>query len=182
MISTRDFGALTTQNVVGRVLSLCPCHRQGELQQRRHRAGPPRHQRRRHAANDIIDSPFNIDPPGTVGLGWENDVRSNTADAGLFVTTDIAWDNGLDLTLGGRYDAYNVRSVDLGVLAFEPASGRGGKGSLHLFRQPQSYKTDWGLVPYVTNAKSSAIEIGQASQVLTSPAGGRRLAVQFLSQ
>ena len=51
--------------------------------------------------NDIIDSPFNSDPPGAVGMGWENDVRSNTSDAGLFVTSDLAWEHGLDLTLGG---------------------------------------------------------------------------------
>ena len=117
--------------------------------------------------NDIIDSPFNIDPPGAVGLGWENDVRSNTADAGLFATSDIAWDKKLDLILGGRYDAYNVRSLDQGVLAFEPPAGRGGKGSL-TYSASLSYKTDFGLIPYVTNAKSSAIELGQASQVLTS--------------
>ena len=30
------------------------------------------------AANDIIDSPFNVDPPGTVGLGWDYDVRTRT--------------------------------------------------------------------------------------------------------
>ncbi len=119
------------------------------------------------APNDIIDSPFNIDPPGTLGLGWENDVRSNTNDAGLFVTSDIAWKHGLDLTLGGRYDAYNVRSVDDGVLAFEPGSGKGSKGAL-TYSASLSYKTDFGLVPYVTSAKSSAIEIGQASQVMTS--------------
>ena len=88
----------------------------------------------------------------------------------LFATSDIAWDKRLDLILGGRYDAYNVRSVDLGVLAFEPASGRGGKGAL-TYSASLSYKTDWGLVPYVTNAKSSAIEIGQASQVADVPAG-----------
>ena len=119
------------------------------------------------AANDIIDSPFNSDPPGTLGLGWENDVRSNTSNAGLFFTTDMAWDHGLDLTLGGRYDAYTVRSVDQGVLAFEPPSGRGSKGSL-TYSASLSYVTDWGLVPYLTNAKSSALEIGQASQVMTS--------------
>jgi iron complex outermembrane receptor protein len=119
------------------------------------------------AANDIVDSPFNIDPAGAVGLGWESDVRSNTNDAGLFVTSDIAWEHGLDLTLGGRYDAYNVRSVDQGVLAFEAPSGRGAKGSL-TYSASLSYKTDFGVVPYITNAKSSAIEIGQASQVATS--------------
>jgi iron complex outermembrane recepter protein len=118
------------------------------------------------APNDIIDSPFNIDPPGTVGLGWENNVESNTADAGLFATSDIAW-KSLDLILGGRYDAYNVRSVDKGVLAYEPANGEGGKGAL-TYSTSLSYKSDWGLVPYLTNAKSSAIEIGQASQVATA--------------
>ena len=118
-------------------------------------------------ANDIIDSPFNTDPAGAVGLGWENDVRSNSADAGLFVTSDIAWKHGLDLTLGGRYDAYNVRSVDLGVLPYEPASGRGSKGAL-TYSASLSYKAGFGLVPYVTNAKSSSLEIGQAGQVMTS--------------
>ena len=43
------------------------------------------------APNDIIDSPFSIDPPGTVGLGWENDVISDTTDAGLFLTSDATW-------------------------------------------------------------------------------------------
>jgi iron complex outermembrane receptor protein len=117
--------------------------------------------------NDIIASPFTVVPPGSLALGWENDVRSNTTDAGLFVTSDIAWRQGLDLTLGGRYDDYTVRSVDDGVLAFEPGSGQGAKGSL-TYSASLSYKTDFGLVPYVTNAKSSAIEIEQASQVMTS--------------
>ena len=112
-------------------------------------------------------SPFSSVAPGQQALGWENDVRSNTADAGLFATTDIAWQHGLDLTLGGRYDAYNVRSVDLGVLPYEPGSGAGGKGSL-TYSASLSYKSDFGLVPYLTNAKSSAVEIGQASQVMTS--------------
>ena len=98
------------------------------------------------SANDIIDSPFNVDPPGTVGLGWENDVRTNSSDAGVFVTTDLNWDDGLDLTLGGRYDDYNVRSVDMGVLAFEPASGRGNAGRF-TYSASLSYKTPWGLVP-----------------------------------
>ncbi len=117
-----------------------------------------------------------------MGLGWENDVRSTTADAGLFVTSDVAWNKRLDLILGGRYDTYNVRSVDRGVMAFEPPDGRGGKGAL-TYSASLSYKTDWGLVPYVTNAKSSAIEIGQASQVATSLlAGNDWLSASFLNE
>ena len=82
------------------------------------------------APNDIFASPFDPAVPGTIPLGWENDVRSNTSDAGLFAVSDITWDKHLDLTLDGRYDAYDVRSVDLGVLSLEPASGRGSKGAL----------------------------------------------------
>ncbi len=134
------------------------------------------------AANDIIDSPFNIHPPGTIGMGWENDVRTNSADAGAFLTSDMTWDDSLDLTLGGRYDDYNVRSIDAGVLAFEPASGRGNAGRF-TYSASLSYKTPWGLVPYVTSAKSSAVEIGQASQVLTSLLAGRDwLSASFLDE
>src|SRR6185312_11873780 len=134
------------------------------------------------AANDIIDSPFNVDPPGAIGLGWENDVRSNTSDAGAFLTTDIAWDNGLDLTVGGRYDAYNVRSVDAGVLSYEPGSGRGDAGRF-TYSASLSYKTPFGLVPYVTSAKSSAIEIGQADEVLTNLLASRDwLSSSFLNE
>ena len=132
--------------------------------------------------NDIIDSPFNVDPPGAIGLGWENNVRSNTSDAGAFLTTDLVWDDSLDLTLGGRYDDYNVRSVDVGVLSFEPASGRGNAGRF-TYSASLSYKTPWGLVPYVTSAKSAAVEIGQASEVLTSLLAARSwLSNSFLNE
>ena len=133
-------------------------------------------------ANTLIASPFATVGPGQLALGWENDVRSNTADAGAFVTSDIAWEHGLDLTLGGRYDAYNVRSVDVGVLPYEPGSGQGGKGAL-TYSASLSYKTDFGVVPYITNAKSSAVEIGQASQVMTSLlAANDWLSASFLNE
>jgi len=117
--------------------------------------------------NDIFASPFVTLPTGQESLGWENNVHSTTADTGIFATSDLAWDKKLNLILGGRYDAYNVRSVDLGVLPFEPGSGKGGKG-MFTYSASLNYKTDFGLVPYVTEAKDSAVEIGQASQVLPS--------------
>ncbi|HWM61829.1 MAG TPA: TonB-dependent receptor [Rhizomicrobium sp.] len=177
----RDFGLLKTQTVAGGSYRIV--HAIGKesfnsgviaLDRRDISQGP--------AANDIIDSPFNVDPPGTIGLGWENDVRSNTADAGAFVTSDLTWDDSLDLTVGGRYDAYNVRSVDQGVLAYEPAGGHGNAGRF-TYSASLSYHTPWGLVPYVTTAKSAAIEIGQASQVLTSLLAGRDwLSNSFLNE
>jgi len=177
----RDFGLLKTQTATG--LSYRYVHAIGKES---FNSGAIALDRRDisfgAAPNDIIDSPFNVDPPGTIGMGWENDVRTNTADAGAFITTDLTWDDSLDLTLGGRYDDYNVRSIDAGVLAFEPASGRGNAGRF-TYSASLSYKTPWGLVPYVTTAKSSAIEIGQASEVLTSLLAGRDwLSDSFLNE
>ena len=132
-------------------------------------------------ANDIIDSPFNTDPPGSIGLGWENNVHTNTNDAGAFITSNAMW-NDFDLTLGGRYDAYNVRSTDTGVLSFAPAAGRGNAGRF-TYSASLAYTTPWGLVPYVTTAKNSAIELGQASQVSTSLLANRGwLSNSFLNE
>ncbi|MCP5411288.1 MAG: TonB-dependent receptor plug domain-containing protein [Alphaproteobacteria bacterium] len=161
----RDIGAVKTQTVAG--LSYRHVHARGResynsgviaLDRRDISVGP--------AANDIIDSPFNIDPPGTVGLGWENDVTTSTGDAGAFITTDASW-KGFDLVLGGRYDNYHVRSTERGVLAYAPPSGRGNAGRFG-WSASLSYDAPFGLVPYVTIAQSSALEIGQASQVSTS--------------
>ncbi|HVV28662.1 MAG TPA: TonB-dependent receptor [Rhizomicrobium sp.] len=161
----RDFGAVKTQTVAG--FSYRYVHAIGRESYNSGVIALDRRDISQGASpDDIIDSPFNIHPPGVTGLGWENDVRTSTADAGAFLTTDAAW-KGFDLTLGGRYDAYNVRSADTGVLSFEPAGGRGNAGRF-TYTASLSYRAPWGLVPYVTSAKSSAIEIGQASQVLTN--------------
>ena len=176
----REFGGVKTQSVAG--VSYRYVHAIGResfnsgviaLDRRDISFGP--------VANDIIDSPFNINPPGTIGLGWENNVHTNTGDAGVFVTSDAVWNN-FDLTVGGRYDAYNVRSTDSGVLAFAPATGRGNAGRF-TWSASLSYTTPWGLVPYVTTARNSAVEIGQASQVSTSLLAARSwLSNSFLNE
>jgi iron complex outermembrane receptor protein len=117
------------------------------------------------APNDIIDSPFNIDPPGSIGLGWENNVASNIADAGLFGLSDLAYDR-LHLLLGGRLDQYNVRSRDSGVLAFEPPSGA-ANGGRFTWSASLSWQDASGLTPYLTHARSDSPETGQAGEIPT---------------
>jgi iron complex outermembrane receptor protein len=117
-------------------------------------------------SNDIFAGPFGAVPAGSLALGWENNVRTNTGNGGAFVTSDIAW-NSLNLILGSRYDDYDVRSVDAGVLPFEAPYGR-GKKDLFTYSASLSYQTPWGLVPYLTYAKNAAVEVGQADQVVTS--------------
>ena len=125
------------------------------------------------ATRDIKDPDKTIVPPSrpnseaVKGESREPVRHTATADAGLFVTSAIAWDKALQLVLGGRYDAYNVRSLDLGVMSFAPARGRDNAGRF-TGSASLSYKTDWGLIPYVTTARSSAVEIGQAGEVSTS--------------
>jgi iron complex outermembrane receptor protein len=114
---------------------------------------------------DIIASPFDTLPAGTVGLGWENDNRSTLQDSGLFATTDIyLWEN-LNLTLGGRYDFYQVKSQDTGLYSFQPTGEfEAGKGK-GTYSASLSYKTPWGVMPYFTYAETSALETGQAGDI-----------------
>jgi iron complex outermembrane receptor protein len=39
--------------------------------------------------NDIIDSPFSLEPAGVQGLEWENDNRGDWKETGLFFTSDV---------------------------------------------------------------------------------------------
>jgi iron complex outermembrane receptor protein len=122
--------------------------------------------------SDIICDPFTLGITGdsypSDCLGWETDVHSTVNDAGLFFTSDIAFDKRLDLTLGGRWDEYDVTSSDTGILAYEPTgpmSASSGKGT---FTASLSYKLPFGLMPYGTIAQTSALEYGQASDISTS--------------
>jgi iron complex outermembrane receptor protein len=122
--------------------------------------------------NDIIDSPYSPDPPGSVGLGWENDVYTNSRQNGVFATTDIAVGGKLDLILGGRYDDYSVTSRELGgAIAFEAPYGRAGKG-MGTYTLAVTYKLPYGFMPYYTYSKAAALEVGQASQIPTSLLAG----------
>ena len=95
------------------------------------------------AANDIIDSPFNVDPPGTIGLGWENDVRSNTGDAGAFVTTDMAGTTvSISPWAGAMTTIMCARWMWACWLSNLPA-GRGNAGRF-TYSASLSYKTPFG--------------------------------------
>ena len=117
-------------------------------------------------ANDIIDSPFNTDPAGAVGLDWESDLSSTIGNAGVFAYSDLS-QGKLHLLLGGRYDHFNVRSRDSGVLAYAPPSGRGDGGHFS-WSGSLSWQSDTGLTPYLTHARSNAVEAGQAGEVPTT--------------
>jgi iron complex outermembrane receptor protein len=116
-------------------------------------------------ATDIIDSPFSTEPAGVQGLEWESDNKSTWRQTGLFFTSDVKLGQRLTLTLGGRYDGYDVASNDTGFLSFtvpgRQADGR-GKGT---YSASLTYQTPFGLTPYVSYAKASALEVSQAGDI-----------------
>lgn len=117
-------------------------------------------------ATDIFDSPF--DNQG--GLGWETDVKSRWNDFGVFLTTDIVI-GGLNVILGGRYDSYYAKSKDLGVFVFGPAelkTGVDGKKDKFTYSASATYKLPGGFMPYVTYARSAALEVEQAGDIRPS--------------
>ncbi|HTK36670.1 MAG TPA: TonB-dependent receptor [Caulobacteraceae bacterium] len=121
---------------------------------------------------DIFDDPFSNEPGG-IGLTWETDVRSHWRDAGLFGVADLSWSN-LTLTLGGRYDDYRVSSSDHGTIVFGATPGReytAGKGDW-TYSASLAWKAPGGLMPYVTYAEASALEVNQAGGVAPSLVSG----------
>jgi iron complex outermembrane receptor protein len=121
---------------------------------------------------DTICDPFikgiTDDQIPTDCLGWEQDIHSRINDAGLFDTADVQVAKRLDLILGGRYDYYDVKSSDSGILAYEPPGPVSASKWLGTYSVSLSYKLGWGLMPYATYAQASALEYGQAGDLSTS--------------
>lgn len=114
---------------------------------------------------DIIDAPF-FNSPG--GVGWETDIRSRWSDAGVFATTDVAVGPRLNLVLGGRYDRFAATSQDTGIFPFETTAVVHTAKGRWTWSASAAYQIGWGLMPYVTYARGSALEVGQAGDLRPS--------------
>lgn len=110
---------------------------------------------------DIIGNPFNAGD----GVKWENDNKSDWKQRGVFFTTDIMIGEQLNLMLGGRYDDYDVKSNDTGFLSYTVAGQqKAGKGQ-GTYTASLTYKTPVGVMPYISYAKASALEMSQAGDI-----------------
>ena len=115
--------------------------------------------------NDIFDDPFSIEPGG-ISLKWDLNNISKWHDRGAFTVLDFTLYDRLNLVFSGRYDDYSVKSSDVGTAA-SAANRRGfkdarGKGT---YSVSASYKTPFGLMPYITYAETAALEVSQAGDV-----------------
>lgn len=160
----RDFGAVTTKSILG------ASYRDFSGRRREsYNSGLIALDRRDISygatASDIIDSPFSSEPAGVQGLGWENDNKGTWSQTGLFFTSDVKLGQRLTLTLGGRYDWYDVAANDTGVLSYTVAgrqTDRRGKGT---YSASVTYQTPVGLMPYISYAKASTLEVSQAGEL-----------------
>ncbi|MDB5454751.1 MAG: TonB-dependent receptor [Caulobacter sp.] len=113
---------------------------------------------------DIIDSPFTTEA-GNVGLQWENDNKTTWTQQGVFFTSDIMFGERLNLMLGGRYDDYDVKSNDTGFLSYQIAGEQKASKGKGTYTASLTYKTPAGIMPYITYAKASALEMSQAGDI-----------------
>jgi iron complex outermembrane recepter protein len=88
-------------------------------------------------------------------------------DYGIAAMTDLTWDFGLNIVLGLRYDSIDVKTTTRGDLllnkgpiatAEDTFSGTSWNASI-------SYKFDFGLIPYFTQAEQATLVAGQGAEI-----------------
>jgi iron complex outermembrane receptor protein len=160
----RDFGVVGTKTIVGAGYRAFDGRRRESFN-----SGLIALDRRdiNHGATptDVIDSPFSTEPAGVQGLEWENDNKSTWSQAGLFFISDVKLGQRLTLTLGGRYDRYGVEANDTGVLSYTIAGRQGDSRGKGTYSTSLTYQTPVGLMPYISYAKASALEVSQAGDI-----------------
>ncbi len=99
--------------------------------------------------NDIFATPLT-----DTTIAWDSDFDSQWSDTGIAMLVDLQLGE-LSLLLGGRYDHYDVESSDAGVTTFgAPTSGEATEGDFS-YSASLSWRSQAGIVPYITFAKGS---------------------------
>lgn len=102
-----------------------------------------------------------------IGRDFDNHDTGTYTDLGFAVMTDLTWEMGLNIVLGARYDTIDVETTRRGDLllnqttidtAEETFDGTSWNASI-------SYKTDFGLIPYITTAEQATIIAGQGAEI-----------------
>ena len=113
---------------------------------------------------DTLGSPFDAGS----GYGWDNNVESTWNDAGIYAMLDSNLGNAIDITLTGRYDWYAAESVDRGTLCYCTPGHQYNDDGKFTYSAMAMVPLPYGFRPYVTYAKTSAIEFGQVGDVAPS--------------
>lgn len=108
-----------------------------------------------------------------IGYNFDNYDEGNYLDLGLAAMTDLTWENGINVVLGARYDTIDIESTSRADLLLgadgteEPISDSERVGGWS-WNASFSYKTPWGLIPYVTRSRQATIIAGQGAEIPVS--------------
>ena len=102
------------------------------------------------------------------GFGYSNYDVGNYLNLGVAAMTDLTWENGWNVVLGLRYDSVDVESTTPGGITLfggdEDVTAEDKEDGIS-WNASVSYKTDFGLVPYITVAEQATIVAGQGANI-----------------
>ncbi len=102
------------------------------------------------------------------GFGYSNYDVGNYLNLGVAAMTDLTWENGWNVVLGLRYDSVDVESTTPGGITLfggdEDVTAEDKEDGIS-WNASVSYKTDFGLIPYVTVAEQATIVAGQGANI-----------------
>ncbi|WP_334047877.1 TonB-dependent siderophore receptor [Alteromonas gracilis] len=102
------------------------------------------------------------------GFGYSNYDIGNYLNLGLAAMTDLTWENGWNIVLGLRYDSVDVESTTPGGITLfggdEDVTAEDKEDGIS-WNASVSYKTEFGLIPYITVAEQATIVAGQGANI-----------------
>ena len=102
-----------------------------------------------------------------IGRDFDNYDEGSYTDLGIAAMTDITWDMGLNIVLGVRYDTIDVDATSRGDLLLTPADIISVEETFDgvSWNASVSFKTDFGLIPYITAAEQATLIAGQGAEI-----------------
>ncbi len=88
-------------------------------------------------------------------------------DYGIAAMTDLTWDSGLNAVLGVRYDSIDIKSTSRGdkLLVEAPITTEEDTVDGVSWNASISFKTEFGLIPYITVAEQATLIAGQGAEI-----------------
>lgn len=102
-----------------------------------------------------------------IGRDFDNYDDGSYTDLGIAAMTDITWDMGLNIVLGVRYDEIDIETTSRGDLLLTTADISTAKDTFDgvSWNASISFKTEFGLIPYITSAEQATLVAGQGAEV-----------------
>ncbi|MBU3019705.1 TonB-dependent receptor [Paraglaciecola agarilytica] len=98
---------------------------------------------------------------------YDNYDKGNYTDLGIAAMTDLTWDWGLNIVLGLRYDSIDIETTSRGDLLLNKGEILSTSQTVDgtSWNTSISYKTDFGLIPYITLAEQATLVAGQGAEI-----------------